>query len=98
MWRSCEVANLFTPEGKQLAALSFPEVSADGRFALDLEVLDLGTGDTTVSVVDLGTGKRAAQRVYRGLFHCGQAAVSASEMYSSCGDGAPIRVSFSAAG
>lgn len=92
----CEVAGLFTPEGRQLASLSLPEVSADGRFALDRDVLDLKTGETAVSVVDLRTGKRGAQRVYRGLFLCEQATVSATEVvYSECGDGAPIHVSFS---
>lgn len=92
----CEVADLVTPEGKQLASLSLPEVSADGRFALDRDVLDLKTGDTAVFVVDLRTGKRAApRRVYRGLFLCEQAAVSATEVvYSGCGGRASIHVSF----
>jgi len=94
----CEVAGLFTPTGKQLASLSYPQVSTDGRFALDLEPIDLETGDTAVSVVDLRTGRRTAQqRVYRGLFRCEQAEVSASEVvYSGCGDETPIHVSFSA--
>lgn len=80
-----------------MATLSFPEVSTDNRFALDLELLDLRTGDTAVAILDLGQARRPTGT--RGLFRCEHSAASASEVvYSACGDEAPILVSFIPAG
>jgi hypothetical protein len=84
----CERAHLFTRQGAALAGLWFPEVSADGLYALDRDVLDLKTGDMAVSVVDLRSGKRSPGKpvVYAGLYLCTAAAVSTTEVvYSGCG-------------
>lgn len=91
----CENAALITPEGTSLASLSFPVVSADGRFALDLDVLNLEPGDVTVSVVDLRSGRRSPAKRYPGLFQCTGSTASATEVvYSGCAGGRVTHVPF----
>lgn len=83
----CENAALITPQGTSLASLTFPVVSADGRFALDLDVLNLDPGDVTVSAVDLRSGKRTPAEHYPGLFQCTESTASATEVVFSGCDG-----------
>ena len=95
----CENAVLLTPQGTSLASLTFPAVSADGRFALDVDVLNLDPGDVTVSVVDLRSGKRSRAERYPALFQCSESTASATEVvYSGCGGGRVTHVPFALGG
>ncbi len=90
----CEVALLLTPRGRQLATLMHPAISRDGRFALDLDVVDLTSGDSMVSIVDLRNGRKLrGPAMRRGLFLCTDiVSADASIEFANCGNGQTISV------
>lgn len=92
----CWLGTLFTPTGRKLASLMYPMSSSDGRYALDLDVLNLSPGDTVVTVVDLKTGRKVGRpTTYPGLFGCTESWSSPKAFeFRGCPDGQSITVPF----
>jgi hypothetical protein len=92
----CWVGTLFTPTGSMLTSMMYPMSSSDGRYALDLDVLNLSPGDTVVTVVDLKTGRKVGEpKTYPGLFGCTENWSSPKAFeFRGCPDGQSITVPF----
>jgi hypothetical protein len=90
----CEVGTLFTTTGQALISVMNPLVSSDDRYALELDVQDLTTGDTLVTVVDLKTGRAMGGPTHTpGLFACtARTSTTDAFVFSGCAGGQTIRV------
>lgn len=92
----CEVGTLFTTTGRALVSVMNPFVSSDGRYALELDVQDLTSGDTLVTIVDLKTGRAVGGPTNTpGLFACTERTSTADAFeFSGCEGGRTISVPF----